>query len=241
MRIPRIFIDLPLSEQQIVELPRETSHYLSRVLRLPLEAKLRVFNGLGGEYQAHICALTKNNASIKIDSFDATDNNSPLLIHLGISLSKGDRMDFVIQKATELGVTEISLLNTERTEVKLKGERLNKRVEHWRKISISACEQCGSNRVPVVHAPVSLSQWLKNRDESVKLIMQPGTAQPLQQNNPVKVALLIGPEGGFSEQEVKAANTAAFDSISLGPRILRTETAPLVAISILQHHWGDLN
>jgi len=241
MRIPRIFINLPLDEHQSVELPRETSHYLSRVLRLPVEAKLRIFNGLGGEYQAHICSLTKNSASIKIDSFDATDNSSPLHIHLGISLSKGDRMDFVIQKATELGVAEISLLSSERTEVKLKGERLDKKVDHWRKVSISACEQCGSNRVPIIHPPVSLPQWLAKRDEPIKLIMQPDTAQPLQHESPAAVALLIGPEGGFSEQEVKAANAAAFDSISLGPRILRTETAPLVAISILQHHWGDLN
>lgn len=241
MRIPRIFIDLPLGENQLVELPRETSHYLSRVLRLPLEAPLRVFNGLGGEYQATICEATKNSVRIKTGLFDAADNHSPLHIHLGISLSKGERMDFVIQKATELGVSEISLLNSERTEVKLKGERLEKRVAHWRKVSISACEQCGSNRVPIIHPPVSLPQWLAKRDESIKLIMQPGTAQPLQHETPAAVALLIGPEGGFSEQEVKAANAAAFDSISLGPRILRTETAPLVAISILQHHWGDLN
>jgi len=150
-------------------------------------------------------------------------------------------MDFVIQKATELGVAEISLLNSERTEVKLKGDRVEKRVEHWRKVSISACEQCGCNRVPAIHPPVTLANWLDKRDEPIKLIMQPGTNQPFQQNKPATVALLVGPEGGFSDLEVQAANNAGFDSISLGPRILRTETAPLVAISILQHHWGDLS
>lgn len=241
MRIPRIFIDVPLGENQTVELPKETSHYLSRVLRLPVDAQLRVFNGQGGEYLARISAASKSAMSLAIGEFDATDNSSPLHIHLGISLSKGERMDFVIQKATELGVAEISLLNSERTEVKLKGERLEKRVEHWRKVSISACEQCGSNRVPVIHPPVNLTQWLDNRDEPIKLIMQPGTNQPFQQSKPATVALLVGPEGGFSELEVQAANNASFNSISLGPRILRTETAPLVAISILQHHWGDLN
>lgn len=241
MRIPRIFIDVPLDENQLIELPRETSHYLSRVLRLPVEANIRVFNGLRGEYPAQICEASKNSVSIQTGSFDDTDNSSPLHIHLGISLSKGERMDFVIQKATELGVSEISLLNSERTEVKLKGERLEKRVEHWRKVSISACEQCGSNRVPLIHPPVTLAKWLECRDEPIKLIMQPGTNQPFQQSKPATVALLVGPEGGFADVEVQAANHAGFNSISLGPRILRTETAPLVAISILQHHWGDLN
>lgn len=241
MRTPRIYIDLPLSDNQVVELPKETSHYLSRVLRLPVEAKLRVFNGLGGEFPAHICAASKNSVSIQTGQLDSTDNRSPLHIHLGICLSKGDRMDFVIQKATELGVAEISLLTSERTEVKLKGERLDKRVEHWRKVSISACEQCGSNHIPVIHAPVNLSQWLANREEPIKLIMQPGADQPLRQDNPSTVALLVGPEGGFSDLEVQFANKAGFDSISLGPRILRTETAPLVAISILQYQWGDLS
>jgi len=241
MRIPRIFIDQPLGEHQQIELSRETSHYLSRVLRLPVDAQLRIFNGQGGEYQARISTASKHAMSLAIGEFDATDNRSPLHIHLGISLSKGERMDFVIQKATELGVTEISLLNSERTEVKLKGDRLEKRVEHWRKVSISACEQCGSNRVPVIHPPVNLDQWLDKRDEPIKLIMQPGTNQPFQQSKPATVALLVGPEGGFSELEVSSANATGFDSISLGPRILRTETAPLVAISILQHHWGDLS
>lgn len=241
MRIPRIFIDVPLSENQTVELAKETSHYLSRVLRLPVDAQLRIFNGQGGEYQARISEASKNAMSLAIGKFNATDNSSPLHIHLGISLSKGERMDFVIQKATELGVTEISLLNSERTEVKLKGERLEKRVEHWRKVSVSACEQSGNNRVPVIHQPVALAKWLQCRDEPIKLIMQPGTNQPFQQSKPATVALLVGPEGGFSDVEVQSANDTGFDSISLGPRILRTETAPLVAISILQHHWGDLN
>jgi 16S rRNA (uracil1498-N3)-methyltransferase len=241
MRIPRIFIDVPLDENQTLELPKETSHYLTRVLRLPVDAQLRVFNGLGGEYPAQIHEASKNSVQIKTGNLHSADNSSPLHIHLGISLSKGERMDFVIQKATELGVAEISLLNSERTEVRLKGDRVEKRVEHWRKVSISACEQCGSNRVPVIHPPVTLSNWLDKRDEPIKLIMQPGTNQPFQQNKPATVALLVGPEGGFSDLEIQAANNAGFDSISLGPRILRTETAPLVAISILQHHWGDLS
>ncbi|EGG99366.1 Ribosomal RNA small subunit methyltransferase E [gamma proteobacterium IMCC2047] len=240
MRIPRIFIDLPLNEHQQVELPRETSHYLNRVLRLPVDAQLRVFNGQGGEYQAQICAANKNAVSLAIGAFSAEDNSSPLHIHLGIALSKGDRMDFVVQKATELGIKEISLLYSERTEVKLKGEREEKRLQHWQKVAISACEQCASNHVPTIHAPTPLNQWLEERHETVKLIMQPGTDQPFKQDNPGKVALLVGPEGGFSESEVNAANQAGFNNLSLGPRILRTETAPLVAISILQHHWGDL-
>lgn len=240
MRIPRIYIDLPLGEHQQIELPRETSHYLSRVLRLPIEAQLRVFNGTGGEYAAHISAASKNSVSIQTGAFCSSNNSSPLHIHLGIVISKGERMDFVVQKATELGVTEISLLNSERSEVKLKGDRQQKRLTHWQRVAISACEQCGSNLIPKIHAPVNLSEWLALRDEAVKLILQPGTDQPFEQEKPANVALLVGPEGGFSKNEVHTANLEGFSSISLGPRILRTETAPLAAISILQHHWGDL-
>lgn len=241
MRIPRIFIDQPLSEHQQVELPRDTSHYLSRVLRLPVGAELRIFNGQGGEYQARISEANKNSVSLAVGTLDTTDNSSPLHIHLGISISKGERMDFVIQKATELGVSEISLLLSERTEVKLKGDRLEKRLGHWQKVAISACEQCGCNRVPVIHSPVTLKDWVKGCKETIKLVMQPGTPTAFEEEQPGSVALLIGPEGGFSDQEVETANQAGFGSITLGPRILRTETAPLVAISLLQHHWGDLN
>ncbi|MEZ5523769.1 MAG: 16S rRNA (uracil(1498)-N(3))-methyltransferase [Pseudomonadales bacterium] len=241
MRIPRIYIDHPLTENLDVELPRESSHYLSRVLRLPVAASLRVFNGQGGEYLAQITQVSKNTVTLKVGKFNPEDNSSPLHIHLGIALSKGERMDFVVQKATELGVAEVSLLTSERTEVKLKGDRQEKRIAHWQKVAVNACEQCGCNRVPAIHAPTSLYDWVGGRQEPVKLIMQPGTSQAFSQQRPGSVALLIGPEGGFSEHEVAAANQAGFDSITLGPRILRTETAPLVAISLLQHHWGDMN
>lgn len=241
MRIPRIFINQPLGEHQHVDLPRDTSHYLSRVLRLSVDAELRIFNGQGGEYQARISEASKNSVSLAVGGFNATDNSSPLHIHLGISISKGDRMDFVVQKATELGVSEISLLISERTEVKLKGDRIEKRIDHWQKVAISACEQCGCNRVPIIHPPVNLRDWVRNCQEPVKLVMQPGTSKTFEQEKPGSVALLVGPEGGFSDQEIETANQAGFGSITLGPRILRTETAPLVAISLLQHHWGDLN
>lgn len=241
MRIPRIFINQALTANQPVELTRETSHYLSRVLRLPEGAQLRAFNGLGGEYQARIETASKHAVTLSIGEFSGEDHCSPLHIHLGIALSKGERMDFVVQKATELGVSEISLLTSERTEVKLKGERQEKRLSHWQKVAVSACEQCGSNRVPVIHAPIALNNWVNQCREPVKLLMQPGTSQAFERNKPDSVALLVGPEGGFSDQEINIAQQAGFGSITLGPRVLRTETAPLVAISLLQHHWGDLN
>lgn len=240
MRIPRIFVNQPLCEYQHVDLPRDTSHYLSRVLRLPVDAELRIFNGQGGEYLARISEANKNLISLAVGEFNAADNSSPLHIHLGISISKGERMDFVVQKATELGVSKISLLTSERTEVKLKGDRLEKRIGHWQKVAISACEQCGCNRVPVIHSPINLSDWVRDCQEPVKLVMQPGTSEAFKQEKPGSVALLIGPEGGFSDYEIETANQAGFGSITLGPRILRTETAPLVAITLLQHHWGDL-
>lgn len=241
MRIPRIYIDQPLGENQIIDLSRETSHYLSRVLRLPEQAVLRVFNGEGGEYRAKINTISKNAVSLAIGEHSPIDNSSPLHIHLGIGLSKGERMDFVVQKATELGVSEISLLTSERTEVKLKGDRQDKRVAHWQKVAISACEQCGNNRVPTIHAPQSFHEWVSACPEPVKLIMQPGTNKAFEQQQPDSVALLVGPEGGFSEHEIQMAEQAGFGAITLGPRVLRTETAPLVAITLLQHHWGDLN
>ncbi len=241
MRIPRAFIDKPLANGLELELDATTSHYLQKVLRLREGARITLFNGQGGEYPAVIKACQKRSALVQLG--DGVDNNreSPLRIHLGIGLSRGERMDTVVQKATELGVTEISPLFTERCEVKLNDQRMLKRQDHWQKVITSACEQSGRNRIPRVHAPVKLEPFLANADASIKLLMhpadEPGTALPGSGVNSVLV--LVGPEGGFSDQEVAQCTHRGFVTFCLGQRILRTETAPLAALSVLQYRWGD--
>ncbi len=241
MRIPRVFTDAPLAPGEKTELGASTSHYLTRVLRLPVNAKVVVFNGLGGEYPARITAASKRKITLLIESFNATDNSSRLTTCLGIGISRGERMDWVIQKVTELGVTEIIPLMCERTEVKLSGERLARRMNHWKKIAISACEQSGRNLLPVIQPPATISQWVAECRADRKWLLHPGANVARQAPGTANsVALMIGPEGGLSESEIEQAVQGGFLAVSLGPRVLRTETAPIVAMSIIQYLWGDL-
>jgi 16S rRNA (uracil1498-N3)-methyltransferase len=179
---------------------------------------------------------------VRITEFDKADRESNLSIHLAIGISRGERMDLIVQKATELGVSEITPLFTERCEVKLSGERLDKKVNHWQQVAISACEQCQRNSLPSINAPVKIEQWQVNCDASLKLVLHHRTDQSLSDMPPPsgQVALLIGPEGGLSEREIEQAISLGFSPLALGPRVLRTETAPLAAISILQSLWGDM-
>jgi len=164
---------------------------------------------------------------------------SPLRIHLGQGLSRGERMDWAIQKATELGVSEITPIVSERCEVRLKDERAEKRQAHWQQIAISACEQCGRSVVPVIHAPMALADWIKKTEADLKLVLHP-VAEPLTSHDkPGTLAFLIGPEGGLNDAEVDQAQDAGFHAARLGPRVLRTETAPVVALSVAQQLWGD--
>ena len=243
MRIPRIYTSQPLGPQQLIELDEKTSHYIARVLRLKTGAALILFNGQGGQYPATIDSLTKKSVSVSLGEQDPIERESPLNIHLGIAISKGDRMDWVIQKSTELGVTEITPLTSERTEVKLSGERLTKKINHWQQIAISACEQSGRNRVPTIHALSSAAQWSQQVVADRKLTLHPATDNnAVNTNNEVQsAALLIGPEGGFATAEVEFALQKGFAAHTVGPRILRTETAPLVAIALMQQCWGDFS
>ena len=164
---------------------------------------------------------------------------SPLRIHLGQGLSRGERMDWAIQKATELGVCEITPIVSERCEVRLKDERADKRLAHWRQVAISACEQCGRSVLPVIHAPITLAEWQAHVQAELKLVLHP-VAAPLESHaRPHSLAFLIGPEGGLSEAEVAQAKAAGFHAARLGPRVLRTETAPVVALAVAQQLWGD--
>jgi len=168
------------------------------------------------------------------------DMESPLRIEMGIAVSRGERMDWVVQKATELGVTAISPLFTERTEVKLKAERAAKKLRHWQQIAISACEQSGRNQLPTIADFKALPNWLSAVEADRKFVLHHRSDDHPGGEAPTSVALLIGPEGGLSEAEIEAAMDAGFEAMRLGPRVLRTETAPLAALSVLQSRWGDL-
>lgn len=241
MRISRIYTQANLQTSQLVALEEKSSHHLSKVLRLKIGSSVILFNGDGYDYAGHIDAINKRSVSVNIGSREIVNNESPLKIHLGIAVSKGDRMDWIIQKSTELGVDEITPLLSARTEVKLKGDRKEKRQLHWQQIVISACEQSGRSQLPNINPIQSLTEWTKTTKATKKFVLHHRTTQQLDSRDDVDlICLLIGPEGGLSEDEIEFAEEHQFCALQLGPRILRTETAPLTAISILQHTWGDM-
>ncbi|ROL92564.1 16S rRNA (uracil(1498)-N(3))-methyltransferase [Pseudomonas chlororaphis] len=238
MRLSRFFIDAPLSLGEH-ELPEAQAHYIGRVLRMAEGDALQLFDGSGNEFRGTLLEVGKKRVVVRLDESFARQVESPLQIHLGQGLSRGERMDWAIQKATELGVNEITPIFSERCEVRLKDERADKRLAHWRQVAVSACEQCGRSRVPVIHPPVLLADWIKQTQADLKLVLHP-VAEPLVSHaKPATLAFLIGPEGGLSDTEVDQAQDAGFLPARLGPRVLRTETAPVVALAVAQQLWGD--
>lgn len=236
----RFFSPQPLSGQEVT-LEGQVVRHLIQVLRMQPGDEFEVFDGQV-RFHAQLLEGTKKQARLallkRLDDLPA----SPLKTHLGQAISKGDRMDWVMQKATELGVSEITPLYTQRGEVRLKGEREEKKLQHWQQVAISACEQCGRSDLPRINPPIHLATWLAERQETKRFLLHPegvATSSGLQGANPGQVALLIGPEGGLSAEEVTSAQQQGFTGLTLGPRILRTETAPLVALSLLQDRWGD--
>ncbi len=241
MRIPRIYQPGTLTPGLDTELAEDAANHVGRVLRMQTGAELQLFNGDGLNYQAQIIESGKKQVRVKVISSQSNPVESPLRIHLGQGISRGDRMDFAIQKAVELGVTEITPLFTERCGVKLDAERLQKRTDQWQKIAISACEQSGRSVVPTVHPALSLDKWLAQPTNELKLTLDPWAKDTIKTLTPVTaVRLVIGPEGGFSDHEVAQTSKAGFVAVQLGPRVLRTETAALTAISALQLQMGDL-
>ena len=238
MRLSRFFTDTPLSLGEH-ELPEAQAHYISRVLRMAEGDALQLFDGSGQEFRARLVEVGKKRVVVQIDESFAGQVESPLQIHLGQGLSRGERMDWAIQKATELGVSEITPIFSDRCEVRLKDERADKRLMHWRQVAISACEQCGRSRVPVVHPPQLLADWLKQTQAQLKLVLHPVAEPLLSHSKPATLAFLIGPEGGLSDAEVDQAKGEGFHAARLGPRVLRTETAPVVALAVAQQLWGD--
>ena len=242
MRIPRVHVDLALESGAEVTLPSDAARHLRRVLRMPDGIRLYLFNGEGGEFEATLVSASSG-ARARVGAHRRVATESRLEIGLAQGLSRGARMDYTIQKAVELGVRWIQPLLTERSVVRPGPERAERRRSHWRGIVASACEQCGRAVLPVVHDPLPLSEWLDRLPpSSEKLVATPGARRSLAalpRPGP-SLVLLIGPEGGLSSREVATARDRGFEAFSLGPRILRTETAALVALSAAQLLWGDL-
>lgn len=238
MRLSRFFVETPLALGTHI-LPEAQAHYLGRVLRLAVGAQVQLFDGSGNEFIATLSEISKKSVTAEISQVLAGQADSPLNIHLGQGLSRGERMDWAIQKATELGVQQITPLFTERCEVRLKDERAEKRLAHWQQVAISACEQCGRSTIPSINPPQLLSDWLKTTEAELKLVLHP-VAEPLTSHSkPASLAFVIGPEGGLTDHEVEQAQAHNFHAARLGPRVLRTETAPVVALSVAQQLWGD--
>jgi 16S rRNA (uracil1498-N3)-methyltransferase len=243
MRTIRIYHPAPLTTGTEIELESQAATHLTRVLRIQSGTELMLFNGDGNEYRAAVTRIHRNHAWACILDAQVIDRESPLNITLCQGISRGERMDYTIQKAVELGVTTIVPVFTERGAVQLKGDRLEKRLKHWQAIVTSACEQCGRNRVPVVKPPTSFDEWITSCDKPLlKLTLDPNATRTLQSLSPEQqdMLLLTGPEGGLSPREIELSRQNGFTGIRLGPRVLRTETAALTALSIIQSLYGDL-
>ena len=248
MRRPRIYSDSSLKKGKSFELDNRSDHYLRHVLRIKVGQSITVFNGDGNDYHGTIADIKRKIIQVRLDDIEPltnTSKESSLYITLVIGISKGDRMDWVVQKATELGVHNIQPLLTNRVDTKLNASREEKKIEHWESVAISACEQCGRSVLPKISHPIKIADWLSETRDTLKLVLTPSgkTLKNLNSeldHQPKEIDLLIGPEGGFTQEEIEAALNENYFPLSLGPRILRTETAPLVAISLMQERWGDI-
>ena len=239
--MPRFYVDFALSPDSVVELPDNVVRHLN-VLRVKNTEEIVLFNGNGKSYPALPEVLEKRRASVRILREEATDNESPLNITLVQAVSAAERMDFTLQKSVELGVAEIRPVISERCVVRLSGERAEKRVARWQEIVVSACEQSGRNIVPKVLPLTTYAQALQQLpQETTKLLMSLNRAQKLSdiRLQSGKVVFMVGPEGGWTEKEEQQAFDAGFQSVTLGKRVLRTETASLAAIAAMQTLWGD--
>lgn len=240
----RLFVSSALSNGVELELDGDRAKYLGKVLRARVGDTLTIFNGDGPEWPATITSISKSSINLALGMSIDPGTESPLKIHLVQGISRGDRMDFVVQKATELGVKRITPVLTEYGIVKLKSDRAEKRRDHWQKIANSACEQSGRTRQPLIDMPMPLKNWFGSKPPKVdaEVILVPNAAAPLALIPPpeTKICVLIGPEGGFSETEYGDAEVSGFQAVSLGPRVLRTESAAIATLSVLQSMWGDL-
>ncbi|MFY0663641.1 MAG: 16S rRNA (uracil(1498)-N(3))-methyltransferase [Natronospirillum sp.] len=240
MRTSRVFESQPLLVGAIVALNERNHQHLIKALRLEAGAPIILFNGDGNDYAATLTVAGKKNAEASVEACLPVANESPVNVHIGLGMSLGDRMEYAIQKATEAGVAELTPLETERSELRLKGERAEKKWQRWQQVAISAAEQCGRARVPMIHPPCALNAWLDDQNAELRLVLHHEHAQRLPAQSPVtSVCALIGPEGGLSDADITAALAQNFVPLALGPRVLRTETAPVVLLAALNTLWGD--
>ncbi|MDH1471707.1 MULTISPECIES: 16S rRNA (uracil(1498)-N(3))-methyltransferase [Shewanella] len=242
MRVPRIYQPQPLAVNQQLNLDEDGAAHIGKVLRMGSGEHISLFNGDGHDYLAEIVDAGKKSVTVKVLSCEANPSESPLNLHLGQVISRGDRMEFTIQKSVELGVNTITPLFSDRCGVKLNGERLEKKIQQWQKIVISACEQSGRSQVPIVRPAMELQEWCSEPTSALKLNLHPRAAHGINglDLSHTRVRLLIGPEGGLSAEEIAMTETYQFTDVLLGPRVLRTETASLTAITALQLRFGDL-
>ncbi|MGV8923805.1 MAG: 16S rRNA (uracil(1498)-N(3))-methyltransferase [Thermomonas sp.] len=244
MRMTRVHVELPLADGIEIELPENAANHLVRVLRLGMGDACVLFNGDGHDYPARLVEVGKRMVRVEVGPGIAIDNESSLRLILLQGVARGEKMDLVLQKATELGVASLHPLYSQRSEVRLDGARADKRLAHWRGVVVSACEQCGRARVPGVAMPLPLAQTLEVLPkDGLRLILDPDATASLSQltldpSQPVYLA--VGPEGGWSPQDIEQSGAAGFNGVRLGPRVLRTETAGIAAIAALQVLHGDL-
>jgi 16S rRNA (uracil1498-N3)-methyltransferase len=243
MRVPRLYIDMPLTTGETINLPRDKAHHISNVLRMRIGDSIKLFNGSGDDYQSKVIEIGKKNAQIEIAESIQVANESPLTINLCLAVARGQHMDFSIQKAVELGVKNIIPVTSEFSNVKIQDDRVHNKLAHWQNIIISATEQCGRSYLTEIQKPVSFVEWVRLDASKIRLILHPESLQSMANISlpDNELTLMIGPEGGFSDAEVELAQENGCDPINLGPRILRTETAVISAVSNAQQLWGDLN
>ena len=241
MRKIRLYTPQALKPNITIELNEATSIRLTRVLRIRVGDSVTLFNGDGFDWNTTVTKTRNTLVTVAIGSSEQLNNESPIKIHLGLCLSKGERFDWAVQKVTEMGITEVTPLFSERVDVKLPANRVTKRIAHWQKIVIGACEQCGRAMVPTINEPRSLIDWTDFVTADLKLLMHHRQIRSqLTDTPPQTLAFLVGPEGGLTDTEILHAHKANFQSFRLGPRIMRTETAPIAMLAVIGAHWGDL-
>ena len=240
MRISRLYVAMELNPGALLELDEDASHYVRTVLRVRKDAGIILFNGQGGEFSATFTEVSKKRVSMKVNEWINRSVESRLHINLGLAISRGDRMDFSVQKSVELGVNALTPILTERCVVQLKEDKQAQRLGHWRKIVQHAAEQCGRTILPQVNPVHDLNQWL-DQQKGLKIFLDPHADTSLTELTPgtMQLTLLSGPEGGFADHERQMAITAGFVPVRLGARILRSETASLAALAAAQMLWGD--
>jgi 16S rRNA (uracil1498-N3)-methyltransferase len=242
MRVPRIYHPQELTQPGLVQLSEDAAGHIGRVLRMQAGQEISLFDGLGHVAQATIAEVSKKHVTANIEKIDQHSIESPLNLHLGQVISRGEKMEFTIQKSVELGVNTITPLLSERCGVKLDQKRFEKKLQQWQKIVIAACEQCGRNTLPIIRPVMNLEEWCAEETTALKLNLHPRAKYSINTlPGPIShVRLLVGPEGGLSSQEIDMTEQYQFEETLLGPRVLRTETAALTAITALQVRFGDL-